>query len=172
MAILRNIFAFFGLAAIVCGVAAAVFFLGGFYSVAATAWEPPIVRWALIAVREASVARHAADAPPAGFDKEAGLRAGARAYVDRGCVNCHGAPGLEWARFSEGLRPDPPDLKEVAKDRTPAEIYWVVKNGINMTGMPSFGDAPDADLWSIAAFVKKLPAMSEDDFKKLAPPKP
>jgi hypothetical protein len=65
------------------------------------------------------------------------------------------------------LRPEPPDLKELAPDRTPQQLFWVVKNGINMTGMPSFGaiDVPDQELWSIVAFVKKLPTVSDDDFK-------
>jgi hypothetical protein len=36
-----------------------------------------------------------------------------------------------------------------------------------MTGMPSFGaiDVPDQEIWSIVAFVKKLPTVSDDDFK-------
>ncbi len=48
-----------------------------------------------------------------------------------------------------------------------AQIFWVVKNGINMTGMPSFGrvGADDKEIWSIAAFVKKLPSVSEGDYK-------
>ena len=49
--------------------------------------------------------------------------------------------------------------------RAPAELFWVIKNGINMTGMPGFGAAPDAELWNITAFVKKLPGISEADFK-------
>jgi hypothetical protein len=72
-----------------------------------------------------------------------------------------------WAKFSEGLRPDPPDLKDAVKDLTPAQIFWVVRNGINMTGMPGFGlvEAPDQEIWTIAAFVKKLPDVSEADYK-------
>ena len=74
---------------------------------------------------------------------------------------------MNWAKFSEGLRPDPPDLKEVVNDRTPSQLYWVIKNGINMTGMPSFAiaGAPDDDIWSIVAFLKKLPSVSEADYK-------
>ncbi len=56
-----------------------------------------------------------------------------------GCVNCHGGPGAQWRKFSEGLNPDPPDLKEIVGDIQPRELFWVVKNGIKMTGMPSFG---------------------------------
>jgi hypothetical protein len=43
----------------------------------------------------------------------------------------------------------------------------VIKNGINMTGMPSFAlaGAKDDELWKIVAFLKKLPTVSEADFK-------
>jgi len=42
-----------------------------------------------------------------------------------------------------------------------------VKNGINMTGMPSFGATgmDDAEIWSLVAFLKKLPTVSDADFK-------
>ena len=162
---MRNGLALIGLLAILTGVGAAFFFFGGYYSVSTTAYEPEIVRWALVSVREASVRRHANDIPPSGLDNSAMQRAGARAYVERGCVNCHGGPGAEWAKFSEGLRPDPPDLKEVIKDLAAEQLFWVIKNGINMTGMPGFGDAPDPEIWSIVAFLKKLPTISDEDFK-------
>jgi len=44
----------------------------------------------------------------------------------------------------------------------------VVKNGINMTGMPSFGATgmEDPEIWSVVAFLKKLPDVKEEDFKK------
>ena len=92
---------------------------------------------------------------------------GARAYATRGCTNCHGGPGVEWQKFSEGLNPDPPDLKEVVPSREPRELFWVIKNGIKMTGMPSFTVAgmSDSDIWAIVAFLKKLPSVSEADYK-------
>ncbi|MGH7033914.1 MAG: c-type cytochrome, partial [Stellaceae bacterium] len=115
---------------------------------------------------------HATDRPPMSLDDPAVIQAGARAFDQRGCTQCHGGPGVDWAKFSEGLRPDPPDLKEVANGTDPAAIFWVVKNGINMTGMPSFArvGADDKELWSIAAFVKKLPIVSEADFKAWTSP--
>jgi hypothetical protein len=62
--------------------------------------------------------------PPIPIEDAATIRAGARAFASRGCSNCHGAPGVIWAKFSEGLRPDPPDLKDIAKDLTPAQVFW------------------------------------------------
>ena len=159
--------AFIGFVAIVGAIGAAVFFLGGFYSVAATAEDPGIVDWTLIQVRQASIARHAKDAPPTLLDDPAVVQAGARAYAERGCVHCHGAPGLEWSKFSEGLRPYPPDLKKVVPNRESRELFWVVKNGIKMTGMPGFAHikVPDQEIWAIAAFLKKLPTVSPADYK-------
>ncbi len=159
---------FIGALAIIAAVVASVFFLGGFYNIAATQPDPGIVAWALEYVRDASISRHAAaDSPPLSMEDQATIQAGARAFASRGCVSCHGGPGVTWAKFSEGLRPDPPDLKDAVKDLTPAQIFWIVRNGINMTGMPGFAlvEAPDQELWTIAAFVKKLPDVSEEDYK-------
>src|SRR5437762_1629930 len=118
---MKTFLALVGLIAIVAALAAAVFFFGGFYSVAGTAEEPSIVSWALGHVRQASIARHATDEPPMRLDDAALVQAGARAFSERGCVNCHGGPGVNWAKFSEGLRPDPPDLKEIAHEREPQQ---------------------------------------------------
>src|SRR6478609_7464523 len=162
-----RVLAIIGALAIVVAVGAAVYFFGGFYSVAGTVEDPAIVHWALVKVRTVSIERHATDQPPAKFGDPAMVQAGAREYAEHGCTTCHGAPGVKWAKFSEGLHPDPPDLKEVAAELTPPEVFWVIKNGINMTGMPSFAaaGAKDEDLWKIAAFVKKLPNVSDVDFK-------
>src|SRR3954465_3332832 len=164
---MRGFLAFIGFLAIVVGIAAAAFFFGGFYSVAGTQEDPGVVKWALVNIRQASISRQATERPPASFDTPAAVQAGAKAYSERGCTNCHGAPGVEWAKWSEGLRPDPPDLKDVVPDLEPRELFWVVKNGINMTGMPSFklAGVDDPELWNIVAFLKKLPTVSEQDYK-------
>jgi mono/diheme cytochrome c family protein len=156
-----------GALAIVFAIGCAIFFFGGHYSVAATAEDPAAVTWALTKVRIASIDRHANDSPPAAFGETAMVQAGANSYASFGCVNCHGAPGVKWLKYSEGLHPDPPDLKKVAADLSPAQLFWIIKNGINMTGMPSFAlaGANDAEIWSIVAFVKKLPSVSDADYK-------
>jgi mono/diheme cytochrome c family protein len=162
-----RLLAVIGFLAIVVGIAAAVYFFGGFYSIAATQADLPPVAWALGHVREASIGRHATETPPFSLDDPSQVQAGARAFAAQGCANCHGAPGVKWAKFSEGLRPDPPDLKDMATEMEPAEFFWVIKNGINMTGMPSFAraGAADNDIWTIVAFIRKLPIISEADYK-------
>jgi mono/diheme cytochrome c family protein len=162
-----RILAMIGALAIIVGVGVAIFFFGGFYSVAGTAEDPAIVRWALIQIRTASINRYAHDQPPATINDPATTQAGAKAFAAHGCANCHGAPGVNWAKYSEGLHPDPPDLKEIVDHRSPSQLFWVVKNGVNMSGMPSFAlaGAKDEEIWSIVAFLKKLPSVSDTDYK-------
>jgi mono/diheme cytochrome c family protein len=162
-----RLLAFIGALAILVVIAAAAYFFGGFYNVAATEQDPGIVTWVLVHVREAAIDHHANDTAPGSLDDPATVRAGAHAFAARGCTNCHGGPGVQWAKWSEGLNPSPPDLKDVVGQLQPRELFWVVRNGIRMTGMPSFNAAgvPDQEIWSIVAFLKKLPTVSDTDFK-------
>jgi mono/diheme cytochrome c family protein len=58
-------------------------------------------------------------------------------------------------------------LKHVAEEYPPSELFWILKHGIKMTGMPAWGDHSDADLWATVAFLQKLPTMTEQDYAKL-----
>ncbi|HEY3623110.1 MAG TPA: cytochrome c [Roseiarcus sp.] len=166
--------ALIGALAIIVVIAAAIYFFGGFYNVAETADNPAIVDWALASVRGASVVAHGTETAPANLDDSATVKAGARVYSTIGCVNCHGGPpNANWAKWSEGLKPQPADLKVMAKERTASQLFWAIKNGVKFTGMPSFGlaGASDQDIWSVVAFVKKSPSVSDDEYKAwTAPP--
>jgi len=157
----------FGLAAIIGGIVAGTFFFGGFFSVAANHPDPEIINWMLIHVRKASIARHATDRPPGSLDDPALVRAGALAYSQNGCINCHGGPGMEPAKFSEGLNPAP-NLKRVVNDLLPQELFWIIKNGIKMTGMPAWSDHSDEEIWATVTFLQKLGnGMTEPQYGEL-----
>ena len=113
--------------------------------------NPAIVDWALASIRGPRSSRTGPRPPPANLDDPETVKAGARAYSTIGCVNCHGGPpDANWAKWSEGLKPVPADLKVMAKERTAPQLFWAIKNGIKFTGMPSFGlaGASDQDIWS------------------------
>jgi hypothetical protein len=167
-------FALIGALGILGAIAVAAYLFTGYYSVAAN--DPnDYVDWALVRIRNASVAHFASGKPPMSLDDPDTIQAGARKFAEVGCVTCHGGPGVQRARFAKGaMNPGPPGLATMAK-LEPAEIFWVIKNGIRMTAMPSFGKAgvPDNDIWQIAAFLRKAPAVSAADYKAwTAPPAP
>src|SRR4051794_41680834 len=107
MATLKTL-AIIGLLAILVGIASAVYFFGGYYNVAGTAEEPTIVKWALVKVRQASVARHAKDSPPTSLDNPATVQAGARAFSERGRVDCHGGARRQSGEVFPGPSRGPP----------------------------------------------------------------
>jgi mono/diheme cytochrome c family protein len=164
-----RILAAIGALAIAIGILAGIYFFGGFYNIAAAMNDPDSVKWVLTRVRVASIERHENEnaKTPFALDDPTVIQGGARQFANAGCVHCHGGPGAKWSKFSEGLNPDPPDLKDVANERSATEIFWVIKNGIRMTGMPSFGKVGLADdqLWQLAAFVKAIPKVSEADYR-------
>jgi mono/diheme cytochrome c family protein len=53
--------------------------------------------------------------------------------------------------------------------RTDGELFWVVQNGIRMTGMPAFGPThKDEEIWKIVAFLRHLPALTPEEEKALS----
>jgi hypothetical protein len=71
------------------------------------------------------------------------------------------------AARAEGLYPKPADLARAPAHYTPAELFWIVRNGIKMTGMPAWSDHSDEELWATVAFVEKLPGMTQGEYGKL-----
>lgn len=153
------------LLAAAAGAAALVY--SGWYNVAATEPHLGVTRAFMTAVMSQSVRARAPQAAPPDLASAAVIRKGARHYQEN-CVVCHGAPGKEMGDIGKGLTPRPPDLAESAKNWTAGELYWIVKHGIRMTGMPAWGAShKDEDLWAIAAFLVRMPDVSASEYQAL-----
>jgi mono/diheme cytochrome c family protein len=144
-------------------VAALVFIYSGAYNIAATEEHASLTRWAFDTTFHKSVeARANAVAAPGDL---AALTMDGAAHYRRMCEHCHGAPGTERAEWAGGMRPRPPRLQEAASEWEASEVFWLVKHGAKMTGMPAFGPThDDRTLWSFVAFVKAMPAMSPQEY--------
>jgi len=143
------------------------FIYSGVYDIAATDPHWGITRWAMETVRTRSIKAHAAGiAVPPGLDDPAKLAMGVEHYAAH-CAVCHGAPGVPTGDIARGLYPQPPNLADAAKTYSNAELFWILKHGIKMTGMPAWSDHSDAELWATVAFLTKLPGISEQDYATL-----
>ena len=150
--------------AIVCG--AALIYVGA-YDVAATRHHWPLTEWVLDTARIRSIkARAAGITPPTGLESEANILVGTEHFADH-CAVCHGAPGVPKGDIAEGLYPQPPNLAVTSKRFSDAELFWIVKHGIKMTGMPGWSDHGDDELWATVAFIRKLSGMTLDEYAKL-----
>lgn len=71
------------------------------------------------------------------------------------CVACHGAAAVAQQTWPAGLEPRPPYLLDATQRWTPGELFWIVKHGIKMTGMPSWrGTLSDAEVWEVVAWIE------------------
>ena len=95
------------------------------------------------------------------------IRAGLVHYHEM-CATCHGAPGVRISAIGQGLSPEPPELSGAARDE-PEETFWVVRNGIRMTGMPAFGVThDDGEIWAIVAFLRRMGKLSPQEYQAMA----
>jgi len=143
----------------------------GAYDVAASSGHTPLTRWAFETTMHRSVQSRAdeVEVPEALAARAA---AGAAHYASM-CQHCHGGPGIRRAGWAEGMLPRPPYLAEEAAEWDAGEVFWIVKHGIKMSGMPAMGhDHGDAEIWDIAAFVKELPAMTPQQYRAATGGKP
>ncbi len=70
--------------------------------------------------------------------------------------------------MGQGLNPPAPDMAEEAAEMTPAELFWVTKHGIKMTGMPAWGATHDDDsIWPVVAFMTRLPRLDEAQYRQM-----
>jgi len=124
---------------------------------------PSVIEWAVHTVMQRSVRAHAsAIQAPTNLADQAAHGAG---DFDEMCVQCHGAPGKERGEIGKGLTPRPPSLIDAVPLWSSSELFWIVKNGIQMTGMPAFGPTHDDDrIWAIVSFVQQLPRMSPTQY--------
>jgi len=118
----------------------------------------------------AAVRRHAKEIPNPIAPTEENLIAGGKIYLNE-CSGCHGTPG-KVETHADPLRPAPPQLAVVGTEYSEAQIFWVAKHGIRMSGMFANGVwDPDQKLWTVAAYIKhikNLPPHVREEIDKAA----
>jgi mono/diheme cytochrome c family protein len=165
----KKILAFGAVGAALAAAAFGVVVFGGAVTVAATDPHHPAVQWVLETTMESSIRAHAAEieVPPNVDLQDPKLAERAYGHYSVACTPCHGAPGVDAAPWLV-LNPAADSLVESAARWSDAELYWIVKNGIKMTGMPALGPTHgDEDLWAISAFVRQLPEMSSEEYRAI-----
>ncbi len=156
------------IAVLILGVGAFMAYIySGVADVSAISSDSVVVRWVLGTMRERSITTRigSIQVPPLTDPKM--IENGFMHYEEH-CADCHLAPGMETSDLRAGLNPRPPILARAVPHSTPAELFWITKNGIKMTAMPAWGKThDDATLWAIVAFLEKLPTMTPAEYEAM-----
>jgi mono/diheme cytochrome c family protein len=144
-----------------------VFLYSGTYSISTYNHDNGPINWALDTGMTRSAIRHARGIQAPQLTDPAMIQMGFQHYHEM-CVACHGAPGVATDEIARGLWPKAPNLARTVPDWTPAQLFWITKNGIKFTAMPAWGPThSEEEIWAMVAFLEKLPQLSPADYHKM-----
>src|SRR5262245_35879267 len=87
------------------------------------------------------------------------------------CAICHGNDGSGDTSIGRGLYPKPPDMRQAqTQNLTDGELFYIIHNGIRLTGMPAFGqqtEEPDLDSWKLVHFIRHLPNITAEELENM-----
>jgi mono/diheme cytochrome c family protein len=95
--------------------------------------------------------------PPAPANFQASIEEGDKLYATE-CAMCHGSDGRTATDAGRWMYPRASDLTSPPVQRySDRELFWIVKNGIRLSGMPAFGRVEsDEHIWNLVHYVRTL----------------
>ena len=145
-----------------------VFIWSGIFNISANDKHWTITTTLLEVIRDSSISKRSSSIQVPDLMDNKRVATAAPNYAAM-CAQCHLSPGVEKTELYEGLYPQPPVFtKSEHTKRKPEEMFWIIKNGLKMTGMPAWGRYnSDEQIWDLVAFIPKLNEMSKERYQKL-----
>jgi cytochrome c553 len=113
---------------------------------------------------------------PVSFSLE--IWAESRAHFADHCATCHANDGSGQTEIGQRMYPKAPDMRlPETQELTDGELYWIIENGIRLTGMPAWGPGGggDLDTWKLVHFIRRLKDLTPEqleEMKALSPRSP
>jgi cytochrome c len=88
------------------------------------------------------------------------------------CAVCHANNGGGETEIGRDLYPKAPNMRErETQSLSDGELYYIIRNGIRMTGMPAWGNPElgdsDSESWKLVLFIRHLPYLTADEAKEM-----
>jgi len=151
-------------------IAAYVFIISGGMPVSTKSPPLPLERFITgLAIHAATKGEMNVQAP---FSADsAHLLEGAKVYREQ-CMMCHGIPDHPASTVAQGLFPGPPQFFKPSKmhhDHPLGGLFWKIKNGIRLTGMPGFVDnLSEEQLWDLTLLIHQSQSLPDEVKKSLS----
>ena len=95
----------------------------------------------------------------------------AREHFADHCAQCHANDGSGKTEMGQYLYPRAPDMRLPAtQNLSDGELYYIIRNGVPLTGMPAWGEpnlVQDDDSWQLVLFIRHLPQLTPDEIKDM-----
>jgi mono/diheme cytochrome c family protein len=86
------------------------------------------------------------------------------------CASCHANDGSGQIQMGQQMYPPAPDMrKESTQGRTDGELFYIIENGIRLSGMPAWGGSAHGqqDSWKLVHFIRHLPSLSASEINEM-----
>jgi mono/diheme cytochrome c family protein len=98
------------------------------------------------------------------------LDAGMAHFADH-CASCHGNDGGADTEMARGLYPKVPDMRKPdTQALSDGELFYIIENGVRLTGMPAWGtgttEGAEAS-WALVHFIRHLPDLTDAELEKM-----
>ena len=97
--------------------------------------------------------------------------ADARAHWADHCAACHSNNGSGNAEMGKHMYPPAPDMRQAnTQDLTDGELFYIIQNGIRLTGMPSWGSSTihdEQDSWKLVLLIRHLPKLTAEEEREM-----
>ena len=98
------------------------------------------------------------------------IEAGMAHYADH-CAVCHANDGSGETPIGQGLYPKPPDMRlSPTQSLTDGELFYIITNGVRLTGMPAFGTGSRDEAentWHLVHFIRHLVRITDDELERM-----
>ena len=95
----------------------------------------------------------------------------ARAHWADHCAGCHANNGSGDTEMGKRMYPPAPDMRlPETQQMTDGELFFVIQNGIRMTGMPGWGGGSqhdEQDSWKLVHFIRHLPLVTSEEEREM-----
>jgi mono/diheme cytochrome c family protein len=94
----------------------------------------------------------------------------ARAHWADHCAGCHGNDGSGQVPLGQQMYPQAPDMRrDGTQKKTDGELFYIIENGVRLTGMPAWGGSRrhEEDSWKLVRFIRHLPALTQDEIRAM-----
>jgi mono/diheme cytochrome c family protein len=121
-------------------------------------------------VRDLAIGLHARHQPNPVPNTEDSIAEGRAHFADH-CAVCHANDGSGNAEMGRGLYPRAPDMRLAATQQLEDhELFYIVENGIRLTGMPGWGSgtkAGEEESWRLVRFIRHLPQITREEVEQM-----
>ncbi len=105
-------------------------------------------------------------------ERSAEVIAGGRAHFADHCASCHANDGSGNTTMGRGLYPRVPDMRLArTQDLSDGELFYIIENGVRLTGMPAWGTgvpSSESASWHLVHFIRHLLELSEPELEEMA----